>query len=294
MRLSRSTPLIARESTLLALSNDWTVSMGAMLVALRDYPQQNKFLIRTNVNIGYRCGLLHSLAATQKVWQRFLAVLSTHPDVYFFPPAFSLIGREIDSAQHAGNISLLASPTKMFWYGAHHRPMAFLADAFVFLVPALRAHARMRRRAQKDSSSSGGGGGGEDDGGKGAAISRGKNVTAGYGAWIAPSGAGRHTWSPFWEEASDYCATSYHEKRGLIKPEQAIHHVATAQLHIGVRALRLARTTQWRRTQRSRDGVMHSHNTSAVRRLLTQAQTVMALDTILEGASMTASRRVLI
>lgn len=85
-----------------------------------------------------------------------------------------------------------------------------------------------------------------------------------------------------WELASDYCASSYHEQRGLVKPEQAIYYVSTA-LDVGVRSLQLARTTQWKRTLRSRDGVMHSHNTSQVYDMLRKAQTVVALDKILDG-----------
>ena len=49
----------------------------------------------------------------------------------------------------------------------------------------------------------------------------------------------------------------------MVKPEQAIQHV---QAGLGVQAhgRLIARTTGWSRQRMSKDGVWHTHNTSAV------------------------------
>ena len=75
--LSSSAPLIS-SSDLLLFTNDYRQSYGGLVAALRLYPQALRLLIRTAVNIGYRCGLLHSLAATQAIWHRYGSVISTH------------------------------------------------------------------------------------------------------------------------------------------------------------------------------------------------------------------------
>ena len=49
-------------------------------------------------HIGYRCGLLHSLAATRRLWCRYGFVIFTHPDVFLMAPAPALLEAAIASA----------------------------------------------------------------------------------------------------------------------------------------------------------------------------------------------------
>ena len=68
---------------LLLFCNDVSTPMGDLLLTLaRDYPQTlaAKLLVHTPVNIGYRCGHIHSLALTQSIWRHFDVVLFAHPE----------------------------------------------------------------------------------------------------------------------------------------------------------------------------------------------------------------------
>ena len=54
--------------------------------------------MHTGVNIGYRCGLIHSLAATRRLWGRYRFVIFTHADVFLMAPAPALLEAAIASA----------------------------------------------------------------------------------------------------------------------------------------------------------------------------------------------------
>ena len=96
----------------LLFCTDVSLTTAYLLRRLAEYPQRTRMLMHTGVNIGYRCGLLHSLAATRRLWGRYGFVIFTHPDVFLMAPAPALLEAAIASAPPG--VALLATPTKMF------------------------------------------------------------------------------------------------------------------------------------------------------------------------------------
>jgi hypothetical protein len=127
----------AHAAVLRASSDHWLVSSAHILIyctnprlptsALLDALAQYRFaaarlLVHTAVNIGYRCGLLHSLAVSEPTWRRYPIVAVTHPDVYLFPQAVGLLAAllhvrsrddstSLDEAQTAGSAGQAATGT---------------------------------------------------------------------------------------------------------------------------------------------------------------------------------------
>lgn len=153
LALSANAAAVLRSHVLL-FSTDVTGTTAFMVRAMAHYPQRVRVLMHSGANTGYRCGLLHSLSATEHVWRRYAWVVFTHPDVYLLPPAPMLLSHVLSPAlatsapfpdgapgsagRHA---ALLATPTRMFWYG-QRRPIAYLSDLFAFRPALLRAAPR--------------------------------------------------------------------------------------------------------------------------------------------------------
>ena len=220
----------AKSTHVLIFCTDVTISTAWLMRRLALYPQAVKLLIHTGINIGYRCGLLHSIAATRRVWARYSFVVFTHPDVFLLQPAPAELERAVAIDT---DVALLATPTKMFWYGKR-RGGAFLSDLFVF---------RPARLPGAD----------------------GREVHA---KTFAEPLAGTRTWDAYWGSASVACISSYWRRRQLLKPEQALHEVREA-LNASFVTLPLVRSesgtrNQWQRGRPSRSGVWHTHNTSQV------------------------------
>jgi hypothetical protein len=236
LQLSPSAPLVNRWHLLLH-NSDTTHPLRMLLRALAKYPQPTKFLVNTGANIGYRCGLLHSLATTRGIWERYEYVLFSHPDVFLFPPAPAMIDAQFTSARRFTNASLLVTATKMFWTNRRHfGKLAFLSDLFGFRPRLL---AQPPPPPPPDS------------------------------ATVAPLSF-RGSRSEFWGNASDHCSRSYWEGRGMVKPEQALAY-AQGMFQAPTRPL-LARTTGWKARRISSAGVWHSHNVSEVAMALRSAQ----------------------
>ena len=88
MTLSSSNPLVSNASLLIHCNNVGHTAL-TLLSHLRLYPMRHRHLIRTALNVGYRCGHVHALALTARVWAQYPWVLSlSGPDIYLTPRAF--------------------------------------------------------------------------------------------------------------------------------------------------------------------------------------------------------------
>eukprot|EP00966_Prymnesium_polylepis_P211419 4895984-Prymnesium_polylepis.2 len=77
---------LLRNSSLLLYCNDATATVADLLSFVRLFPQEKlRMLVHTPVNIGYRCGELHSLYMVVHIWSRFAWVLYVKPDTYVTP-----------------------------------------------------------------------------------------------------------------------------------------------------------------------------------------------------------------
>jgi hypothetical protein len=248
LALSANAAAVLRSHVLL-FSTDVTGTTAFMVRAMAHYPQRVRVLMHSGANTGYRCGLLHSLSATEHVWRRYAWVTFTHPDVYLLPPAPMLLSHVLSRAlatsapfldgapgsadRHA---ALLATPTRMFWYG-QRRPIAYLSDLFAFRPALLRA---VHRTCCGTIS----------------------GLISG-----SSSTSGKHL---LWDNLSATC--SFARKPGggplMLKPEMALA-ILPASFNVSVAVLPVERV---RRCQRvvcaSGSGVWHCHNTSAVAAVL--------------------------
>ena len=282
LAISSGASHLVSESDVLLFSTDVTGTTAFMLNAMSRYPQRTRLLMHTGVNVGYRCGLLHSLSATHDVWRRYAIVVSTHPDVYLLPPApaqlASALGRE------SSQVALLATTTKMFWHG-RRQPRALLADLFVFrpsLLPSGPSDLGLAGSGSS-SSSSGGGGSGSSSGGGG---SSGGSSSSGGGSSGGSSSSNfpdqqhdvrRSAKSSFWANASFECSFFYlsraHNWSSLPAnsrtPEMALSRVQLA-LNASFAELPLARSAGRRGRILSSSGVWHAHNASEVELELTR------------------------
>ena len=98
--LSASLPhsWLVKASHALIFCNNPNIQVQHLLEVLRRYPSAVRLLIHTAVNVGYRCGLLQSLAVTRDLWARYPFLVVTHPDVYLFPKAISRLAELLTSA----------------------------------------------------------------------------------------------------------------------------------------------------------------------------------------------------
>jgi hypothetical protein len=244
LALSANAAAVLRSHVLL-FSTDVTGTTAFMVRAMAHYPQRVRVLMHSGANTGYRCGLLHSLSATEHVWRRYAWVVFTHPDVYLLPPAPMLLSHVLSRAlatsapfpdgapgsagRHA---ALLATPTRMFWYG-QRRPIAYLSDLFAFRPALLRAAPRTCCGTISGSSST----------------------------------SGKHL---LWDNLSATC--SFARKPGggplMLKPEMALA-ILPASFNVSVAVLPVERVKRCQRgVCASGSGVWHCHNTSAVAAVL--------------------------
>jgi hypothetical protein len=274
LRLTHAGDWLLARTHVLLFCTDPTAPIGGLLRALHTYPQAVRMLVHTGANTGYRCGLLHSLAATQRVWRRYSFVVFTHPDVYLLPPAPSELGAAVRGAPRA---AFLGSETRMFWHGAS-RPGAYLSDLFAFrpgwLPEARSARAgpdasRRPDRQPPEPGLSSGCAGQSRDGGAQASDRAVLGLTAGGpepshdGPGAGPSVTSDNGRSSYWHAASEACSLSWFRGRRLLKPEQALYQVQVAHNATYV-PLGLERTVKYKRTSVSRSGVWHTHNVSEV------------------------------
>ena len=79
-------------SSLLLYCNNPKLKAASLLGYMAAYPQRRRLLLHTEINLGYRCGHLHALSLTARIWRRFATVVSlSGPDVLLTPPAISKI-----------------------------------------------------------------------------------------------------------------------------------------------------------------------------------------------------------
>ena len=257
---SESSWLVSSRTSLLLYSNDHGQSMGQLLHTLQhDYPSSlaAKYLIKTAVNVGYRCGHLHALALTTDIWKRFGVVLFSHPDVFLLPPAPTVLGNALSSAiQPSSNLTFLACRTKMFHHRARTTP-AYLSDLFAFLPSRLLLSQPNGRLPSRSSNGSA-----KRTCPADAPPCRGAWNPVAARSWNAPP---HHLTAArsFWETASDDCTCGYCEGRGLIKPEMALFN-ALSGFGVETHGTLIARTTGYRLREMSREGVWHTHNTTRV------------------------------
>jgi hypothetical protein len=237
LALSRASFLNAH---VLLFCTDVTMHAASLVRALRLYPHRSpRLLIHTGVTTGYRCGLLHSIAISAHVWWRYTSVMFSHPDVYLLPPATVLLEQSLTASPLA---AFLGTSTRMFWYG-RRRPSAVLSDLFAFRPALLPEGALGPRRDESTNERAG---------------PQWTRVHAGY-----PGAA-------YFHNASAECTFSMRRGNGLLKPEMAL---ARAHMTLGARFKEL---TSVARTERrrgiARSGVWHTHNTSAVRSAICDAE----------------------
>lgn len=248
LALSASAAAVARSHVLL-FSTDVTGTTAFMVRAMAHYPQRVRVLMHSGVNTGYRCGLLHSLSATEHVWRRYAWVTFTHPDVYLLPPAPMLLSRVLsrdlattapppDGAPGSADrhAALLATPTRMFWYG-QRRPIAYLSDLFAFRPALLRAAHR--------------------------------TCCGTISGLISGSSSisGKHL---LWDNLSATCSFARRPGGGplMLKPEMALA-ILPASFNVSVAVLPVERVMRCHRVAcASGSGVWHCHNTSAVAAVL--------------------------
>ena len=237
------------ETHLLLYCNDASASTGFLVHAMKQYPQRTRYLLHTGVNIGYRCGHIHALGVTQRIWRRFRTVVFTHPDVFLLPPAPMKLLEAVEANDAS---AFFASETRMFWFGKH-KTLAYLSDLFAFRTAELIAQSATTQEAPPRSYR----------------LSNGSMAYCGA-KWLrgAPEEVAV-AWSTFWSNASDDCACSYWEGRGMLKPEAALHRAQT-RLNVSYKPLGLVRTTGWNRQKLSKSGVWHTHNTSQVKSVIEQ------------------------
>ena len=147
-RASSHHPFVSSAHVLLFCNNP-RLSSSMLLTALSRYPMAGgRLLIHTAVNVGYRCGLLHSLTVSSGLWTRYAVLLVTHPDVYLFPRAISRVATVLRSQPKAafigspGLVDLPLDPitTNCRATGSkscRERVHGFLSDLFLVRPPLL-------------------------------------------------------------------------------------------------------------------------------------------------------------
>lgn len=267
LALSANAAAVLRSHVLL-FSTDVTGTTAFMVRAMAHYPQRVRVLMHSGANTGYRCGLLHSLSATEHVWRRYAWVVFTHPDVYLLPPAPMLLSHVLSPAlatsapfpdgapgsagRHA---ALLATPTRMFWYG-QRRPIAYLSDLFAFRPALLRAAPRTCCGTISDH--------------------LGPSRTCCGTISGSSSTSGKHL---LWDNLSATC--SFARKPGggplMLKPEMALA-ILPASFNVSVAVLPVERVKRCQRgVCASGSGVWHCHNTSAVAAVLEELRRGLTL-----------------